>query len=130
MLAQPGYRERGGVLMPYSFYGHSDDCAEVDGDIREEIGCYDGEVRWRVGDAGGGVFVTASYGRGDGSVWAFTVEQIDEDIAVPWPISIKPEHGYSLRVNVDCPAGTPLAYATRKSGADVWGEDVQLPENG
>lgn len=94
--------------MSLRFYGHSDDCAEIDGDISDEIGCYDKGVRFRIGDASGGVLVTMQYAPGDGGVWRLSAEQIDEGIVCPWPIRIEHQHAYSLALVVDCPPGAPV----------------------
>lgn len=91
------------------FYGASDDLVEIDGDIREEIGCYEKPVRFRLGDVRGGCFVIMQYAVDDDSdgVWRGSVEQITEDTPIPWPITIGVEN-YSVTVNVDCPAATPI----------------------
>jgi hypothetical protein len=109
------------------FYGHSDDCAEVDGDIKDEIACYASDVRFRLGGPGGGAIITMGYGDGEGAVWWHRVAPIFDGIPVPWPIRFEREHHYSLGLIVDCPAGTPLTYATRTKGtAGDWGEEVPL----
>lgn len=84
-------------------YGHSDDCIEIEGSVKDEIGAWDKPRAITITDRiGQGVRVLAQYAPGDAAVWRFSVEQLDEDVPVPWPIRITPAHGYSVAVEIDC----------------------------
>lgn len=99
-------------------YGHSDDVVVIDGDIREELGAFNDERVITIGGEGAGLEVVASYGKGNGGVWQFTLRQVDEDVGVPWSVSITTEHTYSLAVVIDCPPGTPVDWDGKdESGA-------------
>lgn len=114
--------------------GHSDDivcanvsvksvCSECGGKIdgpdegfvveeEDEIGAYNQDLIFYVGDASGAVAIV--YGYSAMGCWFATVSLVDEDIQIPWPVSIKSE-GYSIVVMVDCPVGTPVSVG--KKGA-------------
>lgn len=88
-------------------YGHSDDCCEIEGIVTDEIGCYDRRVVVKVGDpAIGGCFVTLH----NNGLWEVNVGLMDEDVPVPWPISVYAEHGYSMCCEIACPEGTPVSW--------------------
>ena len=94
-------------------YGVSDDLVEIEGDVEEEIGCYDKAVTLEVGGAKGGLRVVAEYAprhaSSDVGVWRLGVEPIDEDVPIPWPVRVElAERGYSPVINIDCPPGTPV----------------------
>ena len=115
------------------FSGYSDDNVRVDGmgeivrscptcgaDVEEpsqatvsskssdEIGCYDEDVVFNVGDK---LMVTMCY-RG---AWGAYISQIEEDVKIPWDVSVKtnPENWASVFVEVDCPDGTILKWKKR-----------------
>lgn len=90
------------------FYGHSDDCLEIAGHHSDELGAYDREVAILVGTREAGVIVRGRYAPGEGAVWCFSAEQVDEGVEVPWPMRYAVEHVYSLALIIDCPAGTPV----------------------
>lgn len=96
--------------MMLKISGHSDDIVSLSGLVDDEIGAYDKPVAIRIGDARGGVIVTMHYApdKASAAVWRASVEQIDEDVPVPWAIHIKQDHAYSVAVIVECPAGTPI----------------------
>lgn len=96
--------------MRIKFYGHSDDCVEIEivgpsGLKRDEwyAGPKGGEVAGepiRVATIGGvrGVIVRAIY---DGC-WSWAVGKTDEDRALPpWTFTIADEHGYSVALTID-----------------------------
>jgi hypothetical protein len=87
-------------------YGHSDDCICLDGDIVDEVGAYDEGRTITIGGEGEGLEVRAEYV----GVWKFTLNQVDADVPVPWPIRVETEHGYSLAVVIECPPGTPVTW--------------------
>lgn len=107
--------------MKIAFYGHSDDCIEIDinGKHRDEVGGYikgDGnysralEVR-TIGGAQG-VRVHVIY---DGC-WSFAVGQLEDGRSLPhgWSFAIAQEHPCSTRLTVD--TGDDLCEVTRKDG--------------
>lgn len=51
-----------------TFYGHSDDLIEIEGDIEDEIPCWDQNVEILVND---GTILLAHYGTG--GIWNFTI---------------------------------------------------------
>lgn len=102
-------------------YGSSDDivCHNGNGEW-DEIGCYDEDVLLRIGDKKGGLYVEMSYGKGQGATWTAKVEQIDEGVPIPWDVSIShnmrgEEVGYSVRMKIDCPEGTPFDHVNARS---------------
>jgi hypothetical protein len=86
-------------------YGSSDDLVEIEGGGHDdEIGAYDKPRCIEITNAEGhGVRVVAEYAPGSVGVWRMAVEQIDEDVPIPWPIRVVTEHGYSVAVVIDCP---------------------------
>jgi hypothetical protein len=96
--------------MMLRFYGHSDDCFMVEGDISDELpGGGDEWVEVEIGDAEKdrrGLVVAGRFGPHG---WEFAVRGLgDEPIASPYPTKIIRRHGSSLAVEVDCPEGTPV----------------------
>ncbi len=92
-------------------YGLSDDqiLVHADGTTAQ----HDGDDRsFMVGDSKrGGIIVRMQYGVGCSiGVWRADISQIDEGIAIPWPVRIEVsrEANYSIAVIVECPAGTPV----------------------
>lgn len=79
-------------------YGASDDLVEMEGCVNEEIGSYDAATTITIG---GALVVTAQYGKDGGSVWAFTLRQVDEDVPLPWPVRVEFQHPYSLAAALD-----------------------------
>jgi hypothetical protein len=94
-------------------YGASDDLVEIEGIVSEELGAYDKPRVVTVGDREtGGCVVVAEYAvENRAGVWSMSVSQIDEDVPIPWPVSIAVEHGYSVAVVIDCPSGTKVRFA-------------------
>ena len=98
--------------------GHVDEeptSGHVESGIRKEIGCYDQNVEFVVGDPDtGAVEVTMHYNVL--GVWSATVGRVLEDIPVPWPVVISDGHKeldippYSVVVMIECPDGTEVTW--------------------
>lgn len=109
-------------------YGASDDLVEIEGSIEDEINCYDASVEFTVGypePAPGrniqGVKIIMRYAPkwANAGVWTAEIFPIDEDIDIPWPVSITlSERGYSAQVLVDCPIDTPVKWRKIKNVGD------------
>lgn len=94
-------------------YGHSDDVVVIGGN-------YTGETKSGhkilIGTLECGLFVSMQYAPSkSGPVWRASIEQINEDILLPWPVTIVnaepsgyPLSTYSVMVIVDCPIDTPV----------------------
>lgn len=107
--------------------GHSDDivCVSGDGFGSDEISAGDRRVRLTIGHTEAvpghdarGVVVEMEYGDNGSktATWGATVRRIDEDIEIPWPVTITaPREGYSPIVVVDCPPDTPVVAELRRS---------------
>lgn len=99
-------------------YGASDDLVEIEGDVSEELGARDRQRTITIGDDKGGLRVIAKYAPGSRAVWRLSVEPIDEEVPIPWPVHVElAEPGYSCAVVVDCPPGTPVAFGATKRKA-------------
>lgn len=102
--------------MPIRIYGASDDLLEIDGDVQEELACFDKEAVVTIQDGNQprapGVRVIGQYapGKVGAAVWRLGVEPIDEDIPIPWPVSIGMKDGYSPIVTVECSANVIVRY--------------------
>ncbi len=108
-------------------YGASDDLVEIEGDVREEIGCYGKSVTIEVGNRdAGGLVVRMRYApkHTTEAVWVAEVRQFAEGVPVPWQVRIRHTHrghlgsvgsaaGYSVVVEIDCPTGTPVTRGGR-----------------
>jgi len=98
-------------------YGASDDLVEIEGIVSDELGAYERARTITVGDTSGGVVVRVEYAVANrAGVWSVAFEPIDEDVPIPWPISVKLNairdgRGYSTEASIDCPAGTPVSWA-------------------
>lgn len=100
--------------------GHSDDVVVIEGDgangqrFCEELGAYERHRTITVGDpAVGGVRIVAEYDPKhaglDTTCWRLSVELVEEDKPIPWPVRIETaENLYSPAMVIDCPAGTPI----------------------
>lgn len=100
-------------------YGHSDDCIEIEGDVREEIYANDDEAVLLVGRDDAGVVVTVTYAPRLGvGVWRVGFEPIDEEVPIPWPVRVElePEKGYSAVGVIECPPGTLVRKAREDGG--------------
>jgi len=104
-------------------YGASDDLVEIEGPGGDEVGCYDSGVLitigWTEAQAGKdakGLVVRMRYGSpGFGSTWSAEVGQIDEDILIPWNVTVRvAERPYSALVIVDCPDDTPVTWVVEE----------------
>jgi len=67
------------------------------------------------------VRVLASYAPDSvaGACWRLAAEPIDEDIPVPWAISLRPEHDYSLALHVESPPGARVKVVRIGKGGDI-----------
>ncbi|HAU5648028.1 hypothetical protein [Serratia nevei] len=94
-----------------NFYGASDDLFEVEGAIREEIGCFNELGIYHLKSAEGEVLVVATYT--DEGCWAIGLCQVGEDVPVPaWPVSYSMhERGYSVQLTMEVPDDTQLVMA-------------------
>lgn len=107
--------------MSIDIYGASDDLVEIEGHVSEEIGAYDKRVAIEVGTmATGGLRVLAEYSPKDSTVgvWRMSVEPLDEDVRIPWPVQVDmSERGYSCVVRVVCPDDTPVFHDGERLGS-------------
>ena len=101
-------------------YGASDDLVEIEGDVSDEVS----QLRWiLIGDETRGVRVRMKYAatKTSDGVWEGRVEQVKEGVPM-FPITIdEAEPGghpdprsYSVRINIDCPPGTPVHVGKRR----------------
>lgn len=92
--------------MKITFYGSSDDNFCWEGDINDEVGCYDDIGRARVlGQNGGGLIVIGVYSpKGINGCWAIGVLPLEEDEPLPgdWIMGLSAE-GYSARLTIETP---------------------------
>lgn len=93
------------------FYGASDDLFEVEGAIREEIGCFDKPGVYHLKASEGELLVVALYL--DSGCWSIGLSQVDENVPVPtWPVSYgMHESGYSVLLTMEVPDDTQLVLA-------------------
>lgn len=104
--------------------GHSDDVIVMEGhydDEFEEGAIIDiGTAEATQGQNAQGVRVAMIYApKWAGAVWVAQIAPLDEDVTIPWPITVTPAaNGYSTRVVVDCPEGTPVC--VKRKGAVIW----------
>jgi len=131
-------------------YGASDDLIEIEGaDLdgfpdepvltgttgkgkgSEELGtCAEDDVMGVV-EVGtketGGCRIRAMYTVGlpfNPGVWALSVEQLEEETPLMWPVRVVEQHQYSVAVEVDVPDGVPVRAFMAKIGKDeVMGND-------
>lgn len=107
-------------------YGASDDLVEFEGcKAADEIGRYDKDVHFVIGDPeakpgrdASGLRVWMHYS--DLGVWAASVLQLEEDVPIPWPVTIRtgePSRGYSVIVEIDAPKDTPVSWEVVESGS-------------
>jgi hypothetical protein len=122
--------------MSVRISGHSDDIVSLEAYVSDEVS--GDAVRVKIGwseaapgrDAAG-VMVTMIYGGNDsGAVWAATVEQFEDGVPVPWPVTIT-FRTYTPVVLVGCPEGTPIVAERRRGSSDCgrW-ERVELAGEG
>jgi hypothetical protein len=90
-------------------YGCSDDLVEIESEPKgthtDEIGAYDKPRTITIAAKGGpgGLRVIAEYAPGDAAVWRMSVEPLDEDVIIPWPVAVKlGGRGYSCEVAIHC----------------------------
>jgi len=106
--------------MVLKIYGASDDLVEIEGHFSEEVDCYDQNVLitvgWTEASAGKdsqGVHVLMRYAPKwvNAGVWTAEVSPIDEDVEIPWPVTVKlSERGYSAEVSILCPDDVPVSF--------------------
>ena len=95
--------------MKLRVFGHSDDCVEIRGPVKEEF-YSPGSITLGT-ERTGGLFIKVGYGRlGPYGGWTFSTVLIGCDVPLPasWAVSIEPEHEYSPAFCVDCPDNTPI----------------------
>lgn len=115
-------------------YGHSDDCFEIEcseTDKSDELSAYKNGRSVLVGTVKGGLVVRGRYapkrsptnGIGDGGTWQLSIDLVDEDVPIPWKVSVEvSERGYSPVIAIDCPDGTP--WRELKSGNAGDGDEL------
>jgi len=104
--------------------GHSDDIIVMQGYYDDEF--EDGDIidigiaEAAQGQDAQGVRVVMVYApTWARAVWVAQIAPLGEDVNMPWPITVtQAENGYSARVVVECPDGTPVR-VTRK-GSVIW----------
>jgi hypothetical protein len=94
-------------------YGASDNLFEIEaGKASEEVNCYDKTPWVRVGnEVMGGLLVIGQYAPSENATWRLSIDMLDEDIPVPWPVRVE-FNGYSPTVIIDCPDDTPFTHGT------------------
>ena len=76
-------------MKKLKFYGVSDDLFEMDGDLSEEIGCYDSGAAYHLKAADGEMIVFGHYAPKPtpGATWVIGVTLVEEGISLPtWPM--------------------------------------------
>ena len=128
-------------------YGASDDLIEIDGadlDWNDDNSVLTGSTGHDSEELGtsesggmgivevgtqetGGCRIRAMYTVGlpfNPGVWALSVEQLEEETPLMWPVRVVEQHQYSVAVVVDCPDGVPVRAFMAKIGKDeVMGND-------
>jgi hypothetical protein len=112
-----------------TFFGVSDDLAEVRGDVTGEAypGSDYGTVA-RIGDPqSGGCFVRMAYSTlEENGSWDLTVGRLDEGVPIPWAVTVvhgdqdgeESSDGYTVALRVACPPGTPVVW--KSAPEDDW----------
>lgn len=103
----------------FSCRGYSDDVVYFDdGTTKDEVGAYEQDVTFTVGDEeaspganSAGCRVTMAYG--DGGCWSATISLLEEDAPIPWPVRVRAD-GYTAIVEIDCPVGTKVSWRKAK----------------
>ena len=78
-------------------------------DSEGDISAYEKVIGFIIGDKEGGAVVDMHYDVP--GVWCSRVRQINEDVPIPWPISVVTDDelpGHSVVVLVDCPENTSV----------------------
>lgn len=106
--------------MALKIYGASDDLVEIEGHFTEEVDCYDKNVLITVGwpeasagEESRGLQILMKYAPKwtDSGVWSAELAPLDEDVKIPWPVSVKlGERGYTVEVIIDCPDDVPVTF--------------------
>lgn len=102
-------------MRTLKFYGHSDDCFEIDGtrgDEPDEIGAFHKTVVVYLKSAISEqrVAVVGTYAPNGKCTWAFGIALIDDgDDLPPWPIKFTREHDYSVALTIECPDDTSVS---------------------
>ncbi|MWN90985.1 hypothetical protein GQ597_09750 [Gilliamella sp. Pra-s65] len=84
--------------------GHSDDIFSVlvDGELVEEIDCFDEKARYKVSSGENQLYVIGEYVAP--CVWMIGVAPVNEGIPIPnWNIQLINWHNYSPALTIDCP---------------------------
>lgn len=89
------------------FSGHSDDCFEIDGAVREE--CSEGVFRI-AGPDGVGVNLVATYGQSNAGMWMLGFQVAEDDDPWPqWPMTWRAaRNGYSPELVIQLPIGSTI----------------------
>jgi hypothetical protein len=99
--------------------GHSDDIVSIQGDIYDEVDCYQKDVLFTIGNPEAtpgqnafGLYVTMRYGSQGNGVWSAEISPVDEDAPIPWTVVVYAED-YSAVVDINCPKGTAVKWKVR-----------------
>lgn len=93
------------------FYGHSDDCFEIEGAFNDEIGCYDkmAVVLLKSAVAEERLAIVGLYSPHGAGTWTAAPALIEEDDDMPaWPIRFTRKHPYSLMLEIEVPDDTTM----------------------
>lgn len=97
--------------MIVKFSGHSDDIVLVtDASGQDEFGVYDQTpALFYVEDEDDNTMAVVAHYNG---TWSFAPGLYEEDEVLPeWPVSIGPEHPYSVELRIEAPEGTTVRRA-------------------
>lgn len=105
-------------MKTLKFYGHSDDCFEIDGTGKgepDEIGCFDKGVAVKVANDHAGLLVVGHYAPKATEVgtWMIGISLLDEGIKLPdWPIRFGTySNEYSPLLEIDVPDDVRVSHA-------------------
>jgi hypothetical protein len=89
------------------FSGHSDDCFEIEGAVREES---EEGVFQIVDPAGQRINLVSSYGQHNTGMWMLGLQAVEDDDPWPsWAMSWRmADNKYSPELSIDLPAGTTI----------------------
>lgn len=98
-------------IREIGFSGSSDDNFQIDGAIRDEVGCYDDVVILEVKDPAGQVLnVVGEYGRRNKGMWMIGLQVPDDNSRWPnWKMSWDvAKSGYSPMLHMEVSVGTVI----------------------
>jgi hypothetical protein len=102
--------------------GHSDDTVTIVGDLHQDdpddcdtCAADDVHVEIVIGEV---LVIRGFYCAwwNKSGTWAFSVQQAQEDVEIPWAVAIEKAHGYSCSVVVACPPETRIAVRKVRRG--------------